>query len=299
ARATYAELIEDGRQDDANSFNRTLQLAASHDAVVRVSWTGDADIDLAIEEPSGTICSLENPTTASGGTLLGDAFAGSHADEEGAVAETYICPQGFSGNYRLLLRRVWGDVSTGHVNVEVLTDVGRPEQQLIRKAIPLADKDALITFSVKNGKRQEEIADAQLAHLNNLQRDVRNDVLAQVAPNLDRQALQQFINDTSLLGGGLGTGLDPRLGFRGRGAVGFRPDITVLPTGAFMLASAVISADRRYVRVTPTPFFTQVGEVNTFNFVDGTGGVAGGAAGGAGGAGGGFGGAGAGGGGIL
>ena len=34
-------------------------------------------------------------------------------------------------------------------------------------------------------------------------------------------------------------------------------------------ALAVVSADRRYVRVSPFPFFSQVGEVTTFNFGSG------------------------------
>ncbi|WP_168565789.1 VWA domain-containing protein [Crateriforma spongiae] len=298
ARATYNELIENGQKDDADKFNESLQLASSHDVIVRVSWTGDADVDIAVEEPAGTICSLETPATAAGGTLLGDSFAGHGEDSEGSVSETYICPEGFSGKYRLLLRRVWGNVSTGHVNVEVLTDVGRPEQNLIQKAIPLTEKDALITFELKNGKRQEEIADAQLAHLNDVQRDIRNDVLGQFAGGIDQNALQQFLSDAALLGGTGGNFVDPRLGFGNRGAVGFRPEITTLPTGAMMFATAVVSADRRYVRVTPSPFFTQIGEVNTFNFVTGEDGATGGGNTG-GGAAGGFGGAGGAGGGLL
>ena len=51
ARATHARLLEEGRREDAAAFNAALQKAAAHDVVVRVSWTGNADIDLAIEEP--------------------------------------------------------------------------------------------------------------------------------------------------------------------------------------------------------------------------------------------------------
>jgi hypothetical protein len=60
-------------------------------------------------------------------------------------------------------------------------------------------------------------------------------------------------------------------GFFLRGAVGYRPVITQYPTGANMSGMAVISADRRYVRVSPTPFFSQITEVNTFNYVTGSG----------------------------
>jgi hypothetical protein len=36
-----------------------------------------------------------------------------------------------------------------------------------------------------------------------------------------------------------------------------------------MTATAVISADRRYVRITAVPFFSVIGEVQTFNFATG------------------------------
>ena len=54
------------------------------------------------------------------------------------------------------------------------------------------------------------------------------------------------------------------------GAVGYQPVITTLPEGAMMSATAVISADRRYVRITPTPLFSGVSQVNTFNMATGT-----------------------------
>ena len=55
----------------------------------------------------------------------------------------------------------------------------------------------------------------------------------------------------------------------GGGPVGFQPQITTLPAGAFLGGSgalAVVHADRRYVRVAPLPFFSQIGEVSTFDF---------------------------------
>ena len=38
----------------------------------------------------------------------------------------YVCPKGFSGNYRILVRRVWGEVTTGKVTVEVITHYRTP-----------------------------------------------------------------------------------------------------------------------------------------------------------------------------
>ncbi|MHC4176292.1 MAG: hypothetical protein ACYSWU_02230, partial [Planctomycetota bacterium] len=53
------------------------------------------------------------------------------------------------------------------------------------------------------------------------------------------------------------------------GAVGYQPVIQTLPKGANMMATAVISADRRYVRISPQPTFSGISEVNTFNFASG------------------------------
>ncbi len=270
-------LLKQGRTEEAAAFNAELKEAVSHDVIIRVSWTGDADLDLAVEEPSGTVCSLENRASAGGGTLLGDAFPGSGDEPSGTVSETYICPQGFSGQYRLLVRRVWGNVSTGHATVDIITDLGRPSERVIRQEVPLTEKDALVVFEVKEGRRKQEIADAQLAQLRDLQRDVRGQFLGQavnnplvnnplannVAGSDSSQVLTDLFRDAQRLG------IAGRNPFGLRGGVGFRPEITVLPQGASLSTLAIISADRRYVRITPLPFFSQIGDVTTFNFVTG------------------------------
>ncbi len=52
-------------------------------------------------------------------------------------------------------------------------------------------------------------------------------------------------------------------------SVGFTPQITLLTDGVFMSVQAVISADRRYVRLTVTPSFTTITDVQTFSFLSG------------------------------
>ncbi len=298
ARATHQALVQQGKKDDAAKFLNSLKEATSHDLVVRVSWTGDADIDIAVEEPSGTVSSAQTPYAAGGGTFLGDGFPGLESKEEGGVlSETYLCPQGYSGVYRVLVRRVWGNVTSGHVTIDILSDVGRPSQRYIRKQIELTEKDALVKVEVKEGTRKAEVGEAQLAHLRDVQKGANQKFLGQFFGGDDPAVQQQFFSDLAAmraLSGG-GSGFTPVLGGPGafglQGAVGFRPEITVIPEGAMMMTNAVISSDRRYVRVTPTPFFSQIGEVNTFNFVTGEeGGGIGGGGGGIGGGGGGIGG---------
>jgi len=45
-----------------------------------------------------------------------------------------------------------------------------------------------------------------------------------------------------------------------------QPVIVVLNEGTMMTIQAVVSEDRRYVRMTIVPFFTQIGNVDTFTF---------------------------------
>ena len=57
-----------------------------------------------------------------------------------------------------------------------------------------------------------------------------------------------------------------RLAAARSGNPGFAPVITTLPSGAQLGASAVVSPDRRYVRMNLQPFFSNVGPVQTFTF---------------------------------
>ncbi len=290
ARATHQRLVQEGRREEAEQFMAGLQAATAHDLVVRVSWTGDADVDVAVEEPSGTVCSSESALSPGGGTFLGDSFPGMESAEEGGtLSETYVCPQGYSGVYRILVRRVWGNVSTGHVTVDILCDVGRPTQRYIHKQLELTEKDALIEVDVQAGTRKSEVGEAQLAHLRDAQNGGQPKFLAQFLGGNDSSALQQYLADLANMGllnsGGVGAGRGP---FGLSPGVGFQPIIETLPEGANLMAMAIISADRRYVRISPSPMFSQIGDVNTFNFVSGESGEApGGAGGGFGGVGGG------------
>ena len=50
-------------------------------------------------------------------------------------------------------------------------------------------------------------------------------------------------------------------------AVGFTPEITLVPSGVSMSVAAVVSADRRFVRLAVVPNFSVISDVFTFTFV--------------------------------
>ncbi len=60
----------------------------------------------------------------------------------------------------------------------------------------------------------------------------------------------------------------PTVGF---GTAGFQPIIQTIPSGITLTVTAVISADRRFVRLNLIPFFSEVTDVFTFSFQGGAG----------------------------
>lgn len=297
AKATYIRLSNEGRKMEAYSFEQALKQAQIRDMVVRVSWTGNADIDIAVEEPTGTVCSATNPRTIAGGLLLGDASSMDKAGRDG-YSETYACAQGYSGVYRIAIRKIWGDVAGGKVTVQMVTDYKTPDQRYIEQQVSL-DRDAILIAEVKNGHRKEPIAEAQLAKLQVDKQFASEAVLAQAAPtneSTESPSLQQQWAYQRMLSSYAsrtqGRGVPP---FFRPGAVGYRPNIMVIPSGTSFVGTAVISGDRRYVRITAAPFFSDIVAVDTFNFINGAGtnngaggGLGGGGGGGGGGLGGGF-----------
>jgi hypothetical protein len=303
AKATLDQLRTAHQAPEAERFKTALDNAMVRDCIVRVRWDGDAEVDVAVQEPSGSVCSLRDPRTTSGGTLLTGAAARSSANDEG-IAQQYVVSEGFTGTYKMLLRRVWGKPTAGKVTVDIYSHWGTKKATHQRRQIPVGEQDALVTFELKEGRRQEPLAQAQAANAAQAMIGVNQAILAQmVAPpvaanpaavnpvaaaNANANNIAQLlaqINDPNVAqafavsrnpstanngnnGGDLivGNGLNP---FVLQGAVGYQPVITTLPEGTNMSATAVISADRRYVRISVVPLFSSIGNITTFNFATG------------------------------
>jgi hypothetical protein len=285
AKATLDRLASEGRDDEHKAFLKELQEAVIRDCLVRVSWTGNADLDISVEEPSGTICSAAESRTAGGGVSLGDAYAIDGKSSDGS-SEVYVCPKGFQGKYQVRIHKVWGEVAAGKVTVDLYTHLHSNQIQHQRQQLEIGDKDILVVFDLNQGRRTEPLEAAQLAGAVKRQETISRAVLAQqLSDGADSSALPIRPMDA----------LNRRAAFLGAGgAVGFQPIVITLPEGRMMSASAVISADRRYVRIAVQPIFSSIGNVQTFTFAGqaepvenggtnggtGTGGAGGGAAGG-------------------
>jgi len=271
AKATIERLRSDGRADDAAAFRAAVDRALIRDVVIDISWTGDADVDIAVQEPVGTVCEIASPRSSSGGTLLADGDAGGDGTTH---RERYVATEAFPGEYRILLRRSWGKVAADTVTAEMTINRGTDREQTLRRQVRLGADEHLLTVNLPEGRRREPLLDAQVAQDVAAQRAISRAVLAQQLAAITDPTTAAAMSASR--GGQVGPPI-PGLPFFGRGAVGYQPQITTLPEGANLYARAVVSADRRYVRVTSVPLFSIVGQVTQFNFSGG--GTAGGTSG--------------------
>src|SRR5262245_12424000 len=83
-------LVTAGRKPDAESFDAAVRQAQQRDCVVMVTWTGDADIDLVVEEPAGTLVSQRQPRSVSGGVHLGDVSSADGKSTAKGFSEAYV-----------------------------------------------------------------------------------------------------------------------------------------------------------------------------------------------------------------
>jgi len=264
ANALLEQLRVEKRVAEADAFQAAMKEALVRDCEIKVSWSGDADIDLIVEEPAGTVCSFRIPRTTSGGVLVGDTFDKS----TNLHTETYICPLGFDGDYRILAKRVWGKVTADTLTVDITAHKGSPNEKKFRKSIAIEADQAVMAFDLQNGRRTESLEEVQVANAVQGQMALNNHILAQQLGSLSDPRLAAGTNP-----------FDPRNnpGMFLRGAVGYQPIIITLPTGANMSVTAVVSHDRRYVRVSAQPLFSTIPAVNTFNYASGSSGTSGGA----------------------
>ena len=93
-----------------------------------------------------------------------DSFARLDRAGSDGYQEVYVCPKGFDGTYRVLLRRVWGEVTGGKVHVEVINH--HQSNNPVREArnVDLKNNKAVVHFDLKNGRREQPLAEHQIAN---------------------------------------------------------------------------------------------------------------------------------------
>ena len=275
AQAKLKTLRDNKRNEEADRFQAAIDQALVRDCIVRVQWTGDADIDVMVKEPGGTICSLRNQRTTGGGTLIGDLSSPDGKESIEGHTAVYSCPQAINGEYQVLVRRVFGNVPTGHVKVIVDQHMFTPQaKQTVWDKIPVKDGESVVKFTLADGRRKESAHEAQivnaavaavgirqqqailaqqLAVLNDPQRHRRWRLRSRIWPRPRPPRHRRNSRPTRWRSGPTTF----------RGAVGYQPVIVILPTGtnmglrasfrptAVMSASPVCRCFRPFPRLAP------------------------------------------------
>jgi hypothetical protein len=115
--------------------------------VVKLAWQGDADLDLQVKGPAGSVCSPLNRRTVGGGVLIGDSLAD-------MTSETYLAAQAFPGQYQVHVERVWGHPLGNKAQLKVIRHQGTPGEIEEVKTIDLSANQP-ITVTLKVGHRTE------------------------------------------------------------------------------------------------------------------------------------------------
>jgi hypothetical protein len=256
ARSRIAEverkLRKDGRIKEADDLMEGVRQADTRDLVVRISWQGDADIDLKVLEPLGTVCSAQNRMTPAGGVLVQDSY-GKDPGTNKNPAELYICPRGLSGDYEIRLERVWGNPLGGRVKVEVTVYEGTSNEKRESHFVPVTASKPLVV-SLGAGRRTQLLAIPQFYTPPINEAHARMPYYQLIASSQQNAAASGYGGPQQLFqfgGGGAGPAI-------GGGAVAFNPEIRQFFFGAGFGVQAVVSADRRYVRMSIFPSFTQL-----------------------------------------
>ncbi len=253
------QLVKAGKLSKALELQEAMRNARELDLVVRLDWNGQGDLDLLVTEPTGSVCSMDRPYTSGGGIFIHDGFGPNQA----RCYEEYVCPRAISGEYVLRVRHVWGDIVGKRARLTITRGKDTPREQTETQTVVLGRTDQIVRTSVTQGRRVE--ADARVPDPARKQSGKRGSaqtaILAQIGNNGGGQI-------------GVGQGLGG-----GGGNVGYQPVVALINEGVTMSALATVSGDRRYVRITTAPVFSNIIDVFTFSFIS-SGGGGGGAAGG-------------------
>jgi hypothetical protein len=217
--------LEAAKDPLASEYRSQLQTALSRDVVIQVSWTGDADIDLIVEEPGGTVCSLQQPRTTGGGVCSGDVANEDVSKMSIGLSEKYQNTQAFPGTYRARLRKIYGDVVADKVIVDVYKHYGTEREVHERQHLPVReDSDVMVVFELEDGRRLQSLQSQEVEVALKRQEAMSQTVLSQRMGDFSDPRI------SPIRGPGGEADLARRLALNGQiGAEGFQPIIQTLP----------------------------------------------------------------------
>jgi tetratricopeptide (TPR) repeat protein len=152
-----AKLETDHRQADAAKLLGSVNRLGQRDLVIELQYQGDAELDMEVKEPIGTVCSYLQRQSPGGGILLGDTLADAVAQKSrdglsNAKRQMYVATQAFSGIHEITLRRIWGRPLGGKATVEIIQHQGAANE-IRRRMTVTFDRTHTFSIALDDGRR--------------------------------------------------------------------------------------------------------------------------------------------------
>jgi tetratricopeptide (TPR) repeat protein len=269
-------LAEKSRKQEAERLLSSMDKQRERDLVIRLKWRGEADLDLRVLEPTGSTCSPLNRQSVGGGTLIGDVTT-AQAEEE--KYENYLAAEAFPGEYQITVERVWGRPLGDKAQIEVISHLGTAREKRGLYTVDLRAGNTLL-IKLEEGRRNSAAYVPPPA----MQRADRPSVQAEASGVSIMTKLRDLASPLDMgmepgIRGGVGrAGLvaEPREldrsaeSSRNGEQVAHQTKVAQFAgnTGADLTSQAVVSADRRYVRLSLNAAFNTVTGVRTTPIVN-------------------------------
>ncbi|WP_437185477.1 hypothetical protein SH668x_002583 [Planctomicrobium sp. SH668] len=255
-----------GRASKANDHELVKRLeqswkeAKSRDLSIRLEWNGEADLDMEVEEPTGAVCSIQHLETVTGGIFLHDGIGPDSKD----CYEAYVCPRGIAGTYRVRVKNSGGTLVGNRATLTVVFREGMPDQSRVVRTLVIEDDEVMLTFDLAEGRRTTP------RHVTILTERNPSDTLSALQAASEPVQLRQRDPRAAEVARQFRESRQGMQLNRARGGnVGFQPIIQTAGTGSEMTGQAVISADRRYVRLGINATTENLVDVFTFSYLNG------------------------------
>lgn len=245
-----------GNKERLKQFQQRIALAKQRDLVLKLTWNGDADLDLSVTEPLGTVCSRQKKYSRGGGVFVHDGIGPKPQN----AYELYVCPVASPGEYVLTVHYLRGNVVAKQAKLTIIRHQGTKQEATTTQSVSIAGEKNVLKLTLKSGRRTE-LGPELPAELTEFRRPFRtryqiaSDVLQATDVADTRGAQQEYLRRRDVLLQNLG-------GLRAAA----QPVVQTVSEGVQLGAMAVVSPDRRYVRLSLNPTFTAITDVFTFTF---------------------------------
>lgn len=140
------------RKEDAAAVLAAMAEEKHRDLTIELRWQGQADLDLAVNEPSGTDCDAAQKRTAGGGVLRSDILE--QQDEN--RSEIYTAALAFNGTYTVNVKTALGRAIGNKATVKVTKFAGTDKEEVEVYTVDLTDaKRKPVTLTMEGGSRTE------------------------------------------------------------------------------------------------------------------------------------------------